>query len=218
MCDKKDKLASRLYEKKLDGLLLGQAAELHRCTYCAKHFTEEQREWETCAKAPVRVDFHGNAIAEHVANRGWAVAKWVASARKAKGHCAKSLFWKIWSLTNFLNCAECGAQFPLAEMDHCTYHPEAPRFDEGDHCGCYPCCGQPALRFDLSAGRARGCRARRHTPDLRSRASGALAGGARLAEVALAQVALSPSLEWDPFTLMPWTLNQLVRGEGALQV
>jgi len=146
MRDKKDKLASRIYERKIDESLAAEAAELHRCTYCHKHFTEEQRECEPCAMAPVRVDFHGNAIAEHVANRGWDAAKWVAAARKAKGFCARTLFWKIWALTNFLNCAECGQQFPLAELDHCTYHPEAPLFDEEDNCGVYPCCGQPAVR------------------------------------------------------------------------
>jgi len=159
---------------------------LFRCAYCHKHFTEDQREWECCPKAPVIVDFHGNAIAEHVANRSWSMGLWVAQSRKAKNYVARDLFWRIWSLTHFLNCSECGLPFPLAEMEHCTYHPQQPKFGDGDGCGIYPCCGQPAVRFDLSAGIRRGCRAKRHTPDVRSRALGSGASAqARLVDVAL---------------------------------
>jgi hypothetical protein len=163
--DKKDRLASRLYEKKIDEVLSAQP--LRRCAYCGRHFTDEQREWEPCPKAPVLVDFYGNAIAEHVANRGWSMAAWVAHSRKGKAHSSRELFWRIWSLTHFLNCSACGQPFPLAELDHCSYHPQPVDGDDG--CGgVYPCCGQPAVRFESSNARRRGCRAKRHTPDLRS--------------------------------------------------
>lgn len=195
MRDKKDRLASRLYEKKIDEVLSDEEEQLRRCAYCHKHFTDEQRDWESCLKAPVLVDFHGNAIAEHVANKGWSVSAWVAQCRKGKAHSARELFWRIWSLTHFLNCSECGQPFPLAELDHCSYHPQPAAFEGGDSCGVYPCCGQPAVRFELSAGRRRGCRAKRHTPDLRSRGPGrsTSAAQARLFEtaVSLAELVLT---------------------------
>jgi hypothetical protein len=81
---------------------------------------------------------------------------------------ARELYWKVWGLTNFLSCAACGLQFPLCELDHCAFHPQEPCFASGDNTGCFPCCGQPALRFDPNAGHKRGCQARRHVPDLRS--------------------------------------------------
>jgi len=192
--DKKDKLVSRLYDAKIEAQLAPDTAVLHRCTYCHKLFADGQREWETCPKAPVMIDFHGNAIAEHVADRAWDMRRWVAATRRAKQYSARDLYWKIWSLVHFLTCSVCGQPFPLAELEHCTYHPQQPTFANGDNCGTYPCCGQPALRFDLSAGRRRlGCCAKRHTPDLRGRL---LAGGAEscqrkwLLETALAHADL----------------------------
>jgi len=196
--DKKDKLLSRLYQKKLDVLLAQESSNIHRCTLCQKLFTTAQREWETCPKAPVMIDFHGNVLAEHVPNRSWDLHKWAASLRRGKTS-ARELYWKIWGLTNFLTCLVCSQQFPLAEMDHCTYHPQEPTFTSGDNCGCFPCCGQTALRFDLSAGRKRGgCRARRHTPDIHNRLLITNAGGSlsRLLETAVAHA----DLVFTPFT------------------
>ena len=71
------------------------------------------------------VDFRGAAIAEHVANRTWEAAKWVLGLKKAKSS-PREIFWRVWGLTTFLRCGCCGEQFPLAELDHCTYHPEEP--------------------------------------------------------------------------------------------
>ena len=33
-------------------------------------------------------------------------------------------------------------QFPLAELEHCAYHPQEPVFSSGDNNGAHPCCGQ----------------------------------------------------------------------------
>ena len=62
--DKKDKISSRLYAKKIEVLLAHDSNMLHRCTFCSRLFTSSQREWEPCLRAPPLLDFHGNAIAE----------------------------------------------------------------------------------------------------------------------------------------------------------
>ena len=63
------------------------------------------------------IDFHGNAMTQHVANRAWDAAKWVAGLRKASRLSSREIYWKVWGLTHFLTCGECGEQFPVCELD-----------------------------------------------------------------------------------------------------
>ena len=162
--DKKDKISSRLYAKKLEALLAEETNTLHRCAFCARLFTSAQREWEPCPRAPPLLDFHGNPIAEHVPNRAWDVQRWVTSLRRAKGG-AREAYWRLWGLTHFVTCSTCDIAFPICELDRCAYHPQEPVYERGDHRGHYPCCGQAALRFETgSHGKAKGCMFKRHTP------------------------------------------------------
>ena len=136
------------------------------------------------------IDFHGNAMTQHVANRAWDAAKWVAGLRKASRLSSREIYWKVWGLTHFLTCGECGEQFPVCELDHCAHHPRPPHFESGENSGHYPCCGLASLRFDPSAGRRRGCVARRHSPELHSRLLGGGASGQQVLDLALAHADL----------------------------
>ena len=180
--DKKDKISSRLYSRLLETMLADEANTVNRCAFCSRLFTSAQREWEACPRAPPLLDFHGNAIAEHVPNRAWDVNRWIGSLRRSKGG-AREAYWRLWGLTHFATCSACETAFPICELDRCSYHPSEPIFDRGDQRGHYPCCGQQALRFDPNAGR-RGCLFRRHTPVTR------LPGAAKVVETALAHADL----------------------------
>ena len=61
--DKKDKLSSKLYMKKLELLFEDEANMLQRCVYCDQLYTMGQREWLVCSKAKIFIDFHGSVIA-----------------------------------------------------------------------------------------------------------------------------------------------------------
>lgn len=149
--DKKDKISSRLYAKKIEALLADDSNMLHRCTFCSRLFTSGQREWEPCLRAPPLVDFHGNAIAEcgplaectqtparsvglltllylvsrrHVPNRSWDAHRWEASLRRSKGG-SREAYWRLWGLTNFVTCSTCDQAFPICELERCYYHPQA---------------------------------------------------------------------------------------------
>lgn len=62
--DRKDKLTSKIYMKKLEALMEeGESNTLYRCFYCSQLFTSEQREWMVCPKAKIFIDFHGSVIA-----------------------------------------------------------------------------------------------------------------------------------------------------------
>ena len=66
--DKKDKLVSKVYMKKLEDLLEDENNALSICVYCNKLYKSAQGSgWYE--KAQIFIDFHGNVIAEHVPDR-----------------------------------------------------------------------------------------------------------------------------------------------------
>jgi len=80
--DKKDKLCSKLFMKKLEQIFEDEANMLSRCTYCNTLFTPSQAEWMVCPKAKIFIDFHGGVIAQHVPDRGWDINKFVMYLRQ----------------------------------------------------------------------------------------------------------------------------------------
>ena len=79
--DRKDKLTSKLYCRKLDQVIKDEANLLNRCVYCCTLFTPVQRDWMTCDKAQIFIDFHGNVIAEHVPDRSFDINKFIVFLR-----------------------------------------------------------------------------------------------------------------------------------------
>lgn len=75
--DKRDKLTSKLFMKKLQSLINSSDIQnqsqtgtvLNRCIYCGQLFTSEQNQWMMCPNAKIFIDFHGHVIAQHVADR-----------------------------------------------------------------------------------------------------------------------------------------------------
>lgn len=61
--DKKDKLTSKLFMKKLEILFEDESNMLNRCVYCDELYTSKQREWMSCSKAKIFIDTHGTVIA-----------------------------------------------------------------------------------------------------------------------------------------------------------
>ena len=57
--DKKDKLKSKIYMKKLELLFEQPENMLHRCVNCNSLFTMGQREWLSCEKAQLFTEAHG---------------------------------------------------------------------------------------------------------------------------------------------------------------
>lgn len=57
--ERKDKLVSRLFMKKLELLLEKEKNYLHKCAYCLKLFTKAQRDVLTCSKGKAFIDCHG---------------------------------------------------------------------------------------------------------------------------------------------------------------
>ena len=161
LIDRKDKLLSKLYMKKLEILLEDENHALFRCVYCNKLFTREQKNWSICSKTNIFIDFHGRVIAEHVADRFWDTNKFIHYLRQQCNLSWKEIYYKIWSHFVVLHCGECDQDFIGAEISQCAYHSQKARFGSGSTNGTYQCCGAPAIRFDIALRRD-GCTARNH--------------------------------------------------------
>ena len=139
MRDKKDRLQSKLFMKKLEILFEDEANILNRCIYCNKLFTNAQREWMICPRAKIFIDFRGRVIAQHVSDRSWDINEFVTYLRKV-GVNWKSVYWKIWGRLVEYECTSCETRFTAAEFQYCSYHPQQPKFPFGSNHGKYPCC------------------------------------------------------------------------------
>jgi len=158
--DRKDKLVSKLFTKKLEALLEDENSTLYRCVYCRKLFTNQQRDWMVCHKAKIFIDFHGSVIAQHVADRSWEPKRFIYFLR-LRNMTWKEIYWKIWARLQTLYCTVCEEYFVASELGHCSYHPMGPKFTYGSNTGVFPCCNSPAVRFDTNI-RKQGCCARNH--------------------------------------------------------
>lgn len=57
--ERKDKLVSRLFMKKLELLLEKDKNYLHKCAYCMRLFTKSQRQYLSCPKGKIYIDDYG---------------------------------------------------------------------------------------------------------------------------------------------------------------
>ena len=80
--DKKDKLKSKLFMKKLEFLFEEEYNMLNRCVNCGCLYTSNQREWMACPKAEIFIDFHGNIVTKHQADKHWDINKFVLYLRQ----------------------------------------------------------------------------------------------------------------------------------------
>lgn len=160
--DPRDSLQSKLYMHKLEEILKDEANVLNRCMYCNALFTEEQSEWMTCSRAEIFIDYRGRVLAKHVADKSWDINEFFSFIRKG-GVSWRRIFWKVWGKLNADECVTCGEHFTYAEIDHCTYHPEAPKFTFGSNIGTFECCGSEAIRFSTKIEN-KGCKSKAHVP------------------------------------------------------
>jgi hypothetical protein len=159
--DRRDKLLSRIYTNKVEAMMDDETNHLSRCIYCDRLFAESQRSVAVCEKADIFIDFHGNVLAEHLADCNWDFKKFV-SYLNSQGLGSREIYWKIWSRLIMFDCVDCGECFQGAELEHCSYHPLEAKFTIGSNIGVYQCCQEQAVRFDTSI-KKQGCTAHRHS-------------------------------------------------------
>lgn len=159
MIDKKDKLMSKLYMRKLDQLLSSTESKymLQRCAYCNKLYSLHSQDKLNCSKAKIFIDFHGSVIAKHMPDRAFDFKKFIGYITSKKLMDYRTLFWRVISWTLVMLCSDCDEWFEGVHYFDCRYHPYRPVFPlQSFNEGFYPCCKKRALRFDTQM-RAKGC-------------------------------------------------------------
>jgi len=95
--ERKDKIVSRLFMKKLELLLEKDKNHLYKCAYCSKLFTKKQRKVLSCKKGTNFVDSNGQMRAKHIMDKNWDLKKFVTFVRETYRISWREIYWKVWS-------------------------------------------------------------------------------------------------------------------------
>ena len=90
--------------KKLEILLEKDKNYLHRCAYCYKLFTKDQRKILSCSKGNMTIDCYGKIRAKHVIDRNWDLKKFITYVRETYRISWKEIYWKVWSYLYVIKC------------------------------------------------------------------------------------------------------------------
>ncbi|KAI0220956.1 hypothetical protein LSAT2_027582 [Lamellibrachia satsuma] len=182
--DRKDKFKSKLFSKLLERLFdpnavnlssPESAATLYRCSVCKKLLTKNLQSKLACDKSRMTVDLEGQLTYSHMRDPEWDINDFLIEL-KCQLHTWRDVYWRVWGIINYLQCARCGEHFPCTNFGHCLFHPIAASFDgttttplsDGSTVslgsaavGHYVCCNQVILRFDPTQTNT-GCKAQDH--------------------------------------------------------
>ncbi|XP_033859660.1 SANT and BTB domain regulator of class switch recombination [Acipenser ruthenus] len=177
--DKKDKLKSKLFHKKIERLFdpefknpdsPGNASTLYRCSVCNKLLTKETEKKVSCVPGKINIDMHGNIIYNHIRDKSWEVHEYLSCLYEELKSWSL-VYWRIWGTVNYLTCSQCKQVFLCTELSHCRYHPEPVHYPGVTSelgfpgVGIYPCCKQKVLRFDPTKI-PKGCQVKDHVVNI----------------------------------------------------
>ena len=120
-----------------------------------------------CPNAKIFIDYNGQVIAQHVADRFFDLNGFIQFMNNVKQVKWKDIYWKIWARLITLECTVCDSYFVGSELSQCRHHSQKPKFLFGSNKGTYPCCGGQALRFSTHIEQ-KGCQASNHTVKVNS--------------------------------------------------
>jgi hypothetical protein len=125
--ERKDKLVSRLFMKKLELLLEKERNYLYKCAFCNKLFTMSQRKVLHCSKAKSYIDYNGQVRAKHIIDRSWDLKKFVTFVRETYRISWREIYWKVWSYLQVFKCDRCDIYYHISEMGNCHVHKTSPK-------------------------------------------------------------------------------------------
>ncbi|XP_065666507.1 SANT and BTB domain regulator of class switch recombination isoform X7 [Hydra vulgaris] len=157
--DNDDKFKSRLFRVKLDEIFKpdystelspNNASTLFRCLVCGKYLLAYICNRISCSIDRMTIDSYGNIRWCHVRDSLWSSADYLLMLKEE----LKSwtlVYWRIWSLINYMQCNVCDTIFPVADFKTCVYHPGAiiRASSNGKTDSTFQCCGQPEKKFEF---------------------------------------------------------------------
>ncbi|XP_071497150.1 SANT and BTB domain regulator of class switch recombination-like [Diadema antillarum] len=168
--DKKDKFKSKLFIKKIEQLFdpSNVSATMYKCQHCKRLLTRESQSLLKCLPSRLSIDRTGRLVYHHQRMTSWDVNDYLISLH-TELKAWRDVYWRLWGQVNVLKCSRCKQVFQCSELGQCRLHPKTPVFvksvDQGSLkatvVGSYPCCDQPAYRFD-PLEQSTGCESKDH--------------------------------------------------------
>ncbi|XP_059160884.1 SANT and BTB domain regulator of class switch recombination-like [Physella acuta] len=182
--DRKDKFKSKLFSKKIEklfepGTKNGDSPELastlFKCSVCKRLLTKTLKSKVKCMPSRMTIDRSGQMTFSHIPDLAFDVNDHILEL-KTELKSWRDVYWRLWGTVNSLTCGRCEQVFPLTEFGHCSYHPEAPVYDNepgavSSCVGMYPCCQETSVRFDPTQIN-KGCKVKDHVVNLPALAEG----------------------------------------------
>lgn len=144
--DRKDKLKSKVFMKKLELLFEDKANLLNRCLHCDALYTDAQKSWSICLGSEPFIDKYGDAHQFHEADKSFDLNKFILNIRSKKVAWL-DLFWKIFACTVDFKCVTCKQRFQGNRINGCSYHPIKANYSLGQNKGTHGCCNSVSSRF-----------------------------------------------------------------------
>jgi len=172
--DKKDKLLSKLFKKRLEidfrergrGSSARSGVSIRCCQHCLSLFPSNGCACMVCPAAPVSIGFHGELIGWHSPREEWSLTAFVG-ALHSTGAGWPEIYWLLWGLTRTLYCSNCNNLFTASNINRCRFHPNQLILRETSFEGRFSCCDQAAMSFSVNFQQP-GCQTRKHAPDERT--------------------------------------------------
>ncbi|RDD47288.1 Uncharacterized protein KIAA1841 [Trichoplax sp. H2] len=123
--DTKDKITTKLYQKKLEELFYsenagqGNGTTLFRCSNCDRIITMEMQPFIKCSVETTHIARNGDLVYLHNRDRQWNINVFIKE-QYSELKCWKKLYWRFWSQINYLRCINCNELFPCSDLSCCN--------------------------------------------------------------------------------------------------
>eukprot|EP00057_Strongylocentrotus_purpuratus_P034960 XP_797202.4 PREDICTED: uncharacterized protein KIAA1841 homolog [Strongylocentrotus purpuratus] len=167
--DKKDKFKSKLFMKKIENLCDSSkpTATMYKCYHCKRILTKVSESELKCIPSRLSIDRTGKLLYHHERLASWDINEYLISLH-TELKTWRDVYWRLWGQLNILKCSRCKQVFQCSEFNQCRLHPQKAVFVnsvdktfKASVVGSYPCCEQPAYRFD-PLEQVTGCQVKDH--------------------------------------------------------
>ncbi|XP_075262546.1 SANT and BTB domain regulator of class switch recombination-like [Convolutriloba macropyga] len=154
--DKKDKIKSKLFAKKIEQLFDARsdyvdsqysASTMYKCQYCQKLLIHPIQSAIPCLASRMFVNNRGVIMYKHARDIAWDVNEYLISQiRELKSW--RNVYWSVWGLVNCLFCSKCNVTFQVRDLGQCLFHTSRMHVEQGEYDGIFACCGQKSPLFN----------------------------------------------------------------------
>eukprot|EP00002_Diphylleia_rotans_P035861 TRINITY_DN7862_c0_g1_i3.p1 TRINITY_DN7862_c0_g1~~TRINITY_DN7862_c0_g1_i3.p1 ORF type:complete len:390 (+),score=56.15 TRINITY_DN7862_c0_g1_i3:764-1933(+) len=147
MDDRKDRLQSKLFMAKIEGLAEDSHNLIMKCKLCGMVLTTQSLEWMNCSRSSVTIDHRGSIKSRHIVDDEFDVYQYISSLYEAK-RVWKLVFWHLWGISKAFSCVKCKSQFLACDIATCRTHTGSLILHPDTGIKRYSCCGVSVFQVE----------------------------------------------------------------------